>query len=170
LDRAGRTALEVCAGVDLRGRQDRVEESIRTAEALVVGGVPVDHVRVVDDDGERFPQSAIWYAVGYGHNVALVEYLIGVGATPDWCLWAAIYNDDARMVAVLLEGGAPTELLAHGDTPLAYAVRLGRSALVPVLVAAGADRSVTDRTGRSLLQLAKRARLPGKVVSLLNDD
>jgi hypothetical protein len=170
LDRSGRTALEVCAGVDLRQRPDRVEASIRTAEALIGGGVAVDRVRVVDDDGEGFPVSALWYAVGYGRNVALVEYLIGAGASPDWCLWAAVYNDDAPMVAVLLAGGAPTELVVHGDTPLAYAVRLGRSSVVPVLVAAGADRSVTDGKGRSLLKLAGRAGLSGEVVAMLDDE
>lgn len=167
LDRSGRSALEVCAGVDARQRPDRVEASIDTAAALIGGGVEVDRVRVVADDGEGFPVSALWYAVGYGRNVALVEYLIGLGASPDWCLWAAVYNDDASMVAALLDGGAPTELAVHGDTPLAYAARLGRSSVIPVLVAAGADRSVVDGKGRSLPRLARRAGLSGEVLELL---
>jgi hypothetical protein len=42
--------------------------------------------------------------------------------------------------------------------------------VVPELVAAGADRSVTDGKGRSLLKLAGRAGLSGEVVAMLDDE
>lgn len=170
VDRSGRTALEVCAGTDLRRRAERAADAVETARVLLEGGVPLDRVRMVDDDGESFPISALWYAVGYGHNLPLAQYLIGMGASPDWCLWAAVWNDDSTMVRLLVESGAPTELVVHAETPLVYAVRLGRLEVIPVLLAAGASATATDGKGRSLQQLARRAKLPADLVDLLAGD
>jgi uncharacterized protein len=167
LDRSDRTALDVCAAVDLRSRTGVASDSVRTAEALIDAGLPVDRARIDDDDGEQFPLTALWQAVGHGHNLPLAAYLLDRGASPRWCLWAAVYNDDPEMVQLLVRAGAPIEHVAHGDTPLVYAVRLGRPSVIPVLVAAGASLDATDPNGRSLLQLARRVRLPNEILARL---
>lgn len=168
-DRSQRTPLQLCAAIDLRGRPDRIADCLATASVLIDAGATVDHRRVVLDDGEPFPMTALWYAVGYGHNHSLASWLLERGADPAWCLWAAVWNNDAAMVGLLLDAGAPLDAKVHGDTPLVYAARLGRAGPVQLLVHAGASLDACDRHGRTPEQLARSARLPDTLVQLLRN-
>jgi hypothetical protein len=75
-----------------------------------------------------------------------------------------VWNDNAEIMVMLLEAGAPVDSWEEGATPLIYAARLGREAVIPVLVAAGADRSAVDRKGRNLFRLARARKVSPRVL------
>ena len=68
---------------------------------------------------------------------------------------------------MLLEADAPVDPWEEGATPLIYAARLGREAVIPVLVAAGADRSAVDRKGRNPFRLARAGKVSPRVLETL---
>ncbi|MGE0808220.1 MAG: ankyrin repeat domain-containing protein [Burkholderiaceae bacterium] len=165
-DSRGRTALHLCAGRPLV--EAEVKAGLATAAQLLDAGVDTDAVEEIPDDGDVFPATALWYAVARGRNLELVRFLLKAGADPDNCLWAVVWADDAPMARLLLDAGSNTELRFDGDTPLLYAARLGREAALQELLRAGADIRVHDAKGRSPLDLARKRRLPVRILNALD--
>ena len=58
-DKVGRTLLHDCARRALSNA--KAAASIRTARTLLAAGVPLDAVQAIEDDGEIFPATALWY-------------------------------------------------------------------------------------------------------------
>lgn len=158
-DARGRRAIHVCARRSWPAHSDESPSGLACLDVLIDAGTPFDAVQPIADDGELFPATPLWYAVAHGQNRPMARRLLDLGANPRHCLFAAVWNDDAQMLQMLLQAGAVTEVRAQGVTPLLYAARLARSATLAVLLDAGADRHARDRKGRSALALARGAHL-----------
>ncbi|MCC6317974.1 MAG: ankyrin repeat domain-containing protein [Gemmatimonadaceae bacterium] len=159
-DRSGRTALHLCAAATVGKARRPVAASIRTARALRRAGAALDAVHRIPDQGEPFPATPLWHAIARGKNRTLARYLLREGASPDYCLWAVVWNDDVVMARHLHEHGANLDLIFHDETALLYATRLRRTRMVRWLLRHGANPNIGDAEGRTPLSYAVRRRYP----------
>jgi len=117
--------------------------------------------------GENWPPiaDAVWWG-----EVDLMEFLADNGADlhatqpgpvhrsePGYTLLhiAALRSDPAALRWLLDRGLEVDARNADGDTPLLLAAGKGHAKVVELLLAAGADRSVVGRKGKTALQLAR---------------
>jgi ankyrin repeat protein len=166
-DRPGRTLLHLACAVDAAGSRSTDRYGIGTVTTLLAHGLALGAVEPIADDGEIFAATPLWYAVARGANQKLVEHLLALGASPDGCLWAIVWRDDARMCQSLLAYKPKLDLTFAGETPLFYAARLKRLATLDLLVEAGADATIADGKGRTPVDIARLRRLPAAVVERL---
>jgi len=135
-DPEGQTGLMLA----LRDGSPRVAEALWKSPAL--------HVDVQNASGE----TALMMAALRG-EFAWVQRLLARGAQAHKEGWAPIHyaatGPEVRVVALLLERGAPVEALSPGkDTPLMMAARYGVEASVDLLLARGA--SAASKNDRNL--------------------
>jgi ankyrin repeat protein len=123
----------------------------------------VENVKMLLDFGAD-PSAGLSQAVTFGY-IDVVRMLIAKGAsvkmTEDTGInllhWAAI-ADRADVIPVLAEAGVPINAADEsGYTPLMYAATIdfGDTAVLKALIAAGADRNIRNREGRTALQQAR---------------
>lgn len=166
-DPNGRVALHVCAKRSYPGHHRESAAGIATMRALLEGGTPFDIVHAIPEDGATFPATPLWYAVAHGRNPPMTRQLLDLGARPDHCLFGAVWYDEADILQMLLDAGAPIDPVVEGATPLVYAARLGRLESIRTLVKAGASIDATDRKGRTPYLLAREKKVPTAVLGLL---
>jgi hypothetical protein len=160
VDRHGRTGLHLCAGMTAVMARKPVAASVATARALLRGGVAIDAVHEIADGEEVFPARALWHAVARAHNRTLARFLLEAGASPDWCYWAVVWNDDVVTARMLDAHQANVDLTFHSETPLLYATRLRRTRMMRWLLRQGADPNIADANGQTPLTVAVFRRRP----------
>ena len=166
LDDAGRTPLHNCARRAI-SNENNGAASIATARVLLKAGVAINAVQPIKDDGEVFPATALWYALGWGRNRPLASFLLKAGADPNRCMFALVYADDlASAKRVRLYGAAIDEVFG-GETPLIYAMRHRRAKFSEWLLKEGANPDARDRRGLTAMHHAVRRRLPGSTLKAL---
>jgi uncharacterized protein len=165
--RTGRVALHECAKRRYVDHTDDAAAGMATVHPFLDGGTPFDIVHPIAEGDAVFPATPLWYAVAHGDNAAMARLFLDLGASPDRCVFAAVWTDNAEIMIMLLDAGAPVDAFEEGATPLIYAARLGREAVMPLLVAAGADRTATDHKGRNALRLARARKVSPHVLEML---
>ncbi|WP_372784107.1 ankyrin repeat domain-containing protein [Phenylobacterium sp.] len=146
-DRRGRNWLHIACMVELTPARDAAD-SVRMADRLLARGFGIEDAAFTEPD---FRATPLWHAVAHGKNHALIAHLLGRGASPLYCLWAAAYNDDAVTIGLLAGAGAPLDGVAEGETPLLFAVTYSAFAAVEALLKQGADPNRLDAKGRTAL-------------------
>jgi uncharacterized protein len=146
--------------------------NVELAEVLLAHKAPAD---TVDATGK----SVIVYAAARGAT-RIVEMLLNAGVDPNRrysadltaLMWAAGHADNApreegvRTVKLLIERGATIDLADdRGRTALMIAAGLDHGAIAQALLAAGADRSKRDKTGKSAADLAGGAEVKAIVAT-----
>ena len=153
-DKAGKTPLHHCAGINSAEVKLPIVDSIRTARALLHAGADVNSDRVIIDEGEEFHARPLWYAVAWGKNFKLAEFLLKNGAEAVGCMWAACWAQDRKMAQVLRDFGADIDPVFHDETPLLMIVKSKRFKLARWLVENGANINFQDSQGFSALHYA----------------
>jgi ankyrin repeat protein len=143
----GENYLHVCCSVDITKHQLRAADSIKSAETLIDAGLDINREAFTEGEWKATP---LWYTIARGNNLGLAKYLLKRGATPEYCLWAAAYNDDPSAVRLLVNAGATIDPV-DGDTPLLFAVRWSRFAAAEALLGCGADANYQDKDGKTAL-------------------
>jgi len=145
-DERGRNWLHVCCATKAPGA--RVRDSIKTAEVLLAHGLDVDREAFTEGTWKATP---LWYAIGRGRNLALAEYLLKRGCTPNHCLFAAAFNNDIPAIRLLARYGADLDQSAEDETPLLGAIKTSHFGPAKVLLELGADPNYRDRRGMTAL-------------------
>jgi len=162
-DQKGRTALHLACAVRPGTPGLAEPDGIATVTALLAAGAALEAAVPMDEDD--FRATPLWYAVARGENPVLVRFLLGRGADASSSLWAAVWRDDAQLMADLLHTHPRLDLRADGETPVFYAARLRRLRTLDLLIAAGADPSIPDHQGRDTLAIAQARRLAKDVIA-----
>jgi ankyrin repeat protein len=165
----GMTPLHHCAKMNLKKSGLTAIASVQTAQALLDAGANVSQVRIIMDEGEPFHATALWYAVAWGRNPKLAQFLLDQGSDPNYCLWAASWAQDLELTRLLLEHGAEVDPVFHGDTPLLGILKVHRLAAAPLLIKYGADINYRDPQGFTALHHAVKKKFTLKQIRELLD-
>uniref|UniRef100_A0A183CNC1 ANK_REP_REGION domain-containing protein n=1 Tax=Globodera pallida TaxID=36090 RepID=A0A183CNC1_GLOPA len=132
--------------------------------ACSVPGTPIGMAELLlglglELDGAAFTEGAwratpLWFSISRGLNYPLAEHLLKRGCDPDFCLFAAAWNEDRATIRLLLRHGADIEEGAErGDTPLLGAVGWSKFGPAEELLLGGANPDARDGKGRTALHL-----------------
>jgi hypothetical protein len=149
-DERGRNWLHVCCGVEVAGDARKAEASIRTADALMALGLDKDAAAFTEGAWKATP---IWYSVGRGKNLKLIEHLLTLGADPNYSLFACVWNHDLEAMRLLIAHGALVDDPSSGGTPFLGAVEWSRFEAAEELLRHGADVNAKTRKGMTALHL-----------------
>lgn len=148
-DERGRGWLHHCCGSALAERDPA--DGIRTADLLLELGLGLNDPAFREGEWQATP---LWFAVGRGGNIALAEHLLKLDANPNFCLFAAVWNDDRATIRLLLAHGADIEEGAErGDTPLLGAVAWSRFPPAEELLIGGANPDALNAKGLTALHM-----------------
>lgn len=125
--------------------------AIRTADLLLGLGLGLNDAAFTEGAWKATP---LWHAVSRGRNLALVEHLLKLGCDPDYCLFAAAWNEDRAAIRLLFAHGADIEEgAARGETPLLGAIAWSKFGPAEELLIGGANPDFQDPKGRTALHL-----------------
>ncbi|HEX5182379.1 MAG TPA: hypothetical protein VFW19_04400 [Allosphingosinicella sp.] len=127
------------------------EAGLRTAQVLLALGFGIDDPAFTEGTWRATP---LWHAIAHGRNLELAEHLMTLGADPNHCLFAAVWNEDCEAIRLLLRFGADIEEgVERGDTPLLGAVAWSKFGPAAALLEAGANPNVRSKSGKTALHV-----------------
>lgn len=147
-DERGRNWLHLCCSVNLKGANRKAADSVKTAEVLLRRGLDINHEAFTEGAWKATP---LWYAIARGENLALAEYLLNHGSTPNYCLWAASFNNDLDAIRLLIRHGANVEDAFEDETPFLSAIKTSHFRSGEELLKLGADVNYQDSKGMTAL-------------------
>ena len=141
--------LHVLCSTPLKGR--RPKASIETADVLLDRGIDVHAHAFTEGEWNATP---VWWCVAWGRNLPLAEHLLKLGASPDYSMFAACWNDDVPALDLLLKYGAVVDDVASArETPFLGAIAWSRFRFAEALLERGADVNAKDRKGLTAFHL-----------------
>jgi uncharacterized protein len=149
-DDKGRNWLHICCGVNIKGDKRKAADSIRTAEALLERGLPINREAFIAEG--QWKATPLWYAIARGENLALAEYLLQHGSNPNYCLWAAAFREDLAAIRMLARAGADlNDPSVDFESPLLHAIKWSHFKAAAELLKLGADPNYQDPKGMTAL-------------------
>lgn len=139
-DDKGRNWLHLCCGVNIKQRRAEAADSIGTAEVLLEAGLDINQEAFSEGEWKATP---LWYAIAFGQNLALAEYLLKRGSDPNHCLWAAANNDEAEAIRLLSLYGAD-DPSSEDMSPFLAAIQWNRFAAAEEFLKLGAKVDLQD--------------------------
>jgi ankyrin repeat protein len=147
-DKRGRSWLHICCATNIEKRKLKSSDGVRTAEVLLTAGLDINEAAFTEED---FRATPLWYSVGFSKNRPLTEYLLKRGCDPNYCLWAAAFNNDVAAIRLLIEHGARIDSVAEDATPFLFAIQWSHFPAAEELLKLGADVNFQDSRGRTAL-------------------
>jgi len=155
-DERGRNWLHLCCATPLGDRPAKA--SLRTADVLLERGIDLHDYAFTEGAWKATP---VWFAISRGRNLALARYLIGLGASPQFSLFAAAWNEDVAAIDLLVRAGADLEEgAAQGSTPFLGAIGWSRFAPAWALARHGANVNARDKTGMTAAHMMLKKASP----------
>lgn len=155
-DERGRNWLHLCCATPLAGRAPKA--SLRTAKVLLEHGIDLHDHAFTEGAWKATP---VWFCISRGRNLALARHLIGLGASPQFSLYAAAWNDDIAAIDLLVRAGADLEEgAAQGSTPFLGAIGWSRFATAWALARHGANVNARDKAGMTAAHLMLKKASP----------
>ena len=150
VNRQGRNLLHLaCAASPAKLRMPD-STAVRMVRFLLDRGLDIDEPEMVGRD--RCP--ALFFAVAHGRSTAVVKFLLDRGAsvkaTPGGGLFAAGWWNDTKNLDLLLDAGAPIDVVV-GITPFLAAWCWKRFDAAKLLARRGANVNFQDQKGRTAL-------------------
>jgi len=158
----GENLLHVCCGIDIRKRSLRPADSVKMAQVLLDARLDIDQEAFREGEWKATP---LWFAIGRGKNLKLADFLLKRGADPEYCMWAAAFNDDAGAIWLLHAAGASIDPKGE-ETPLLFAVKWSRFSAAKALLELGADANAQDGKGKTALHYMRKKRSDPKYVRM----
>jgi hypothetical protein len=141
--------LHVLCSTPLKGRKPNA--SVRTANVLLDRGIDL-HAHAFTEG--KWKATPVWWCVAWGRNLVLAEHLLKLGASPDYSVFAACWNDDVPALDLLLKYGAVVDDLASArETPFLGAIAWSRFRFAKALLERGADVNAKDGEGLTAFHL-----------------
>jgi len=141
------------------------DRAIGLARLLLAAGIGIDAPAFVEG---AFQATPLWYAISRGENLPLARFLLKQGSTPEFCLWAAGFQDDVEAVDLLVRHGASLDPVTEDETPFLGAIKWSRFAAAERLLRHGADVNFQNSKGLTALHLLlKKDSAPRHVEMLL---
>lgn len=150
----GENYLHVCCGTDPEKHGLRAQDSIKMADLLIDAGLDINRQAFREGDWKATP---LWFTIARGNNLALAKHLLQRGASPEYCLWGAAYNDDAAAIRLLIDAGATVDAVGE-ESALLFAVRWSRFTAAKALLERGADPNQRDKAGKTALHYMLKKR------------
>jgi ankyrin repeat protein len=147
-DKRGRTWLHVACAVNVDKRRAALRNSIRMAEVLLDLGLDINDAAFTE---ENFKATPLWYTIAFGKNIPLAKFLLSRGSDPNYCMFAAAYNDDAAALHLLAEHGAEIDSVSEGCTPFLGAIQWSHFKAAEELLKLGANPDYQDSKGTTAL-------------------
>ena len=166
-DRTGRNLLHY-VGMSGLYQHDQSVRSLECARFLCseVGIDPNVAQRIPDGD-EEFLATPLWYTLSRQSNYALADYLLASGADPNPCVFTASFSGATEAVELLNRYSADWNTRFAGMTPLMDLVTYNRTKLLPWLLDHGADATLQDSRGRTVLHYAASRGIKANWIKLL---
>ena len=141
--------LHVLCSTRLKGRKPAA--SIKTADVLLDHGIDLHAHAFTEGSWKATP---VWWCVSWGRNLALAEHLLKLGATADYSMFAACWNDDVGALDLLLKYGARVDDSTSGrETPFLGAITWSRFRFAEALLQRGADVNARSEKGLTAFHL-----------------
>lgn len=135
--------LHVLCSTGLNGRKPAA--SLKTADVLLARGIDLHEHAFSEGAWKATP---VWWCVSRGRNLALAEHLLKLGASPDYSMFAACWNNDVPALDLLLKYGTVVDDPTSGnETPLLGAIAWSRFSYAEALLKRGADVNARDAKG-----------------------
>lgn len=153
-DQCGRNALHYVA---LAGGYTE-DESIRSLECVRFLcediGIDPNEAQVIPEGDEDFLATPLWWTISRQANYPLAKYLLERQTNPDNCVFAASFSGELEAVELLHEYSADWNTKFHGMTPMMDLVTYNRPKLIPWMLTHGADPTIKDGDGKTVLHHA----------------
>ena len=145
-DRGGRNLLHTACSVSCKALGVPESVSARVVQLLLDSGIAPDSSVITG----TYPCNSVWFAVARGRNATLVELLVKRGASARG-LFAAGWQEDLKLVQMLIDLGAPVDEHAKDETPFLHCWKNRRLRSARVLIHNGANVNFQDSTGKTAL-------------------
>jgi hypothetical protein len=140
-DERGRNWLHICCGVSVKEKKLNPAHSVKTAAVLLKRGLGIDQAAFTEGKWRATP---LWYAIARGQNLMLAEYLLKHGSNPNYCLWAAAFNNDLEAIRLLVRHGADLNDASVDESPFLGAIKWSHFRAAEELLKLGADVNYQD--------------------------
>jgi hypothetical protein len=147
-DARGRNWLHLACGASVEDGKRDASASIETARLLVARGLDINQEAFTEGAWKATP---LWFAIGRGRNLALARWLLEAGSDPNYCLWAAAFNNDLEAIRLLAAHGAILDDPSVDESPFLGAVQWSHFAAAEALLKLGADANFRSAAGVTAL-------------------
>lgn len=168
-DHCGRNALHYVA---LAGgyTRDHSARSLECARFLCEEvGIDPSEAQVIPEGDEDFLATPLWWTISRQSNYALAKYLLDRKTSPDNCVFAASFSGELQAVELLHEYSADWNTTFNGMTCLMDLVTYNRLKLIPWLIDHGAEPTLKDRRGKTVLHHAAQRGINDEMLQLFID-
>jgi len=163
----GKNALHFLSGVDISKFPGKEADSLQILKLLLEKGMNINSIHHIPDPNCDFPATPLWYAYTRGRNKTLYTYLLENGASPENCMYAIAWYDDAEAAGLFKSYGAKIDDSNGIDTPFIAAFTWKRLNVAEWFLKNGANVNAVDGKGNTALFYAVKRKHTVDVMELL---